>query len=169
QNAPVGLKQSDEIYFYVRLKNVIDYDHFIEEKNSKELPNTKEEETKLLERYIKMSNIEVPPTNSGLYFIEDLAGQGELPQRGQIMTLNYLGYFINGESFSNTYETRRPFNVKLGEDDLISGFQEGLMKMKAKGHYTLVIPSHLAYGEEGTKTIPPNTTLIFEIDVISIQ
>jgi FKBP-type peptidyl-prolyl cis-trans isomerase len=57
----------------------------------------------------------------------------------------------------------------LGKDDLIAGFQEGISQMRAKGHYKLVIPSSLAYGETGNEIVPPNETLIFEIDVLSVE
>ena len=116
-----------------------------------------------------MSNITEEPTNSGMYFIEEIEGKGPKAKRGSQVTLHYLGYYINGESFSSTYDSGKPFTFVLGKDDLVAGFQEGVSKMQEKGHYKLVIPSYLAYGKEGNSVVPPNKTLIFEIDVLSIK
>ncbi len=167
QKIPTTIKQNDQIYFYVKLKGVTSFEQFVKEKK-KQQKDTPEREMKMLERYIEMSNIEEKPTNSGIYVVEDVAGKGKTAQQGQHISLHYQGYFVDGQVFSSTYETGRPFDVIFGKTDLIQGFEEGLSHLKKGGHYRLIIPSHMAYGTEGRGTIPPNKTLIFEIDVLDI-
>ncbi len=167
-DVPNFIKQNDELYFYIKLKEVTNYKAFVREK-AKQQKDTPEKELKMLERYIQMANIEVKPTLSGVYIIEDIAGKGSKPEQGQVITMHYQGYFVNGQVFSSTYETGRPFEVVFGKSDLIAGFEEGLSQMKKGGRYRLIIPSHMAYGKEGKGPIPPNKTLIFEIDILDIQ
>ena len=168
---PLHIKQSDIIVFYVKLVKLIKREEF-EKAKQKQIESeeiTEEEEDKLLKRYLQMSNITVEPTNSGLYFVENNKGNGPKAKNGNEITLHYSGYFINGKSFSSTYEIGKPFTFILGKTDLIAGFEEGISMMQKKGHYTLVIPSYIAYGQEGNETIPPNRTLIFEIDILDIK
>lgn len=168
QDVPLNVKQNDYITFYVKLLSVVNQEQFEQIRVKKE-PDTIEREQELLERYLQMSNITVEPTNSGLYFVENIEGKGELAKIGNRVSVHYSGYFIDGKGFSSTYESGKPFTFILGKDDLIAGFQEGIGMMQKKGHYTLVIPSHLGYSKEGNESIPPNKTLIFEIDVLDIR
>lgn len=168
QDVPVKVKQDDNIVFHIKLKSIIDRQKYQEEKTKKEKTSPEEEEV-LLKRYLKMANISVKPTNSGLYFVEDIKGEGPKAKSGQEVTLHYSGYFINGKSFSSTYESGQPFTFVLGQTDLIAGFEEGISLMQKKGRYTLVIPSHIAYGKEGNDRIPQNKTLIFEINLLDIK
>ncbi len=169
QDIPKKVKQNDKITFYVKLIKVINKEQFQKEQAKKQVPDTPKKEEQLLKRYLEMSNIKVEPTNSGLYFIEDLKGKGKKPVTGNRVTVNYSGYFIDGKSFSNTYDMGKPFTFTLGKDELIAGFQEGIYKMQKNGHYTLIIPSYLGYGKKGNERIPANKTLIFEIDVLDIK
>ncbi len=169
QRVPNKVNQNDKITFYVKLIKVIDKKQFQKEQSKKQVPDTPKKEQQLLKRYIKMSNIKVEPTNSGLYFIEDLKGKGTKPVTGSRVTVNYSGYFIDGRSFSSTYDMGKPFTFTLGKDELIAGFQEGVYMMQKKGHYTLIIPSYLGYGKKGNERIPANKTLIFDIDVLDIK
>ena len=168
QDIPLNIKQTDQITFYIRLKEVVNYEQFQQERKKIE-NDSPETEKKLLEHYIQIANIKVKPQKSGLYFIEELQGTGAKAQIGNRVTIQYSGYFVNGESFSSTYESGAPFTFTLGKDDLIQGFQEGISMMQKGGRYTLIIPSNLGYGQEGNQKIPANKTLIFEIDVLNIE
>lgn len=168
QDVPVKVKQTDYITFHIKLKSIIDREKYQDEIVKKEKTSPEKEE-ELLKRYLKMANISVEPTNSGLYFVEDIKGEGPKAKSGKEITLHYSGYFIDGRSFSSTYESGKPFTFILGQTDLIAGFEEGISLMQKKGQYTLVIPSYIAYGKEGNDRIPPNKTLIFEIALLDIK
>jgi FKBP-type peptidyl-prolyl cis-trans isomerase len=168
QSIPLNIKQSDYITFYIKLKNTISFEQF-RKSQKKEENDTPEQEQKLLKHYLEISNTSTKPLNSGLYFIEETPGTGPKIKKGQQITVHYSGYFVNGKLFSSSYEMGKPSTFTLGKDDLISGFEEGLSLMQKGGRYTLIIPSSLAYGQEGNEHIPPNKTLIFEIEVLDIK
>ena len=169
QMVPINVKQDDQIVFYVKLISTTSYQDFRDEKSKASENDSQEDEQALLSRFVKMSGITVESTNSGLFFIEEQKGTGKIAKKGDKVTMHYLGYFISGESFSSTYDSGRPFSFTLGIDDLIAGFQEGVAGMQAEGRYKLVIPSYLAYGKEGNEAVPANKTLIFEINVLSVE
>jgi peptidylprolyl isomerase len=109
----------------------------------------------------------VQPLHSGVYYkiIETGNGQGEV-KPFSVVTCHYKGSLINGRVFDNSFDRNVPeaFRVK----DLISGFQIALMAMHIGDHWEVYIPSSLGYGPRGDSEIPGNSTLIFEIKLISI-
>ena len=87
---------------------------------------------------------------------------------GQTVSVHYVGKLENGKEFNNSYNLGRPVDFKLGE--VIAGWNEGLSTMKVGGKRKLFIPSNLAYGPQGKPPmIPPNSNLIFEIELLGIK
>lgn len=121
-------------------------------------------ETDLLDAYILDNNITVDPQISGLYYIEETEGAGDVPQAGQTCVVTFTGKFIDGRVFAEV-TAANPYSFTFGNAQLIPGFEEGVSFMKPGGTATLIIPSSLAYGEDGSQDgrIPPYTTLIYEI------
>jgi peptidylprolyl isomerase len=104
--------------------------------------------------------------------IEDLEeGDGDEAQSGDQITVNYVGVlYENGEEFDSSFEGGQPFPLTLGAGDVIDGWDQGLEGMKVGGRRQLVIPPDLAYGPQGQPpTIPPNATLVFVIDLLSVN
>jgi peptidylprolyl isomerase len=104
--------------------------------------------------------------------IEDLEeGDGDEAQSGDQITVNYVGVlYENGEEFDSSIEGGQPFPLTLGAGDVIDGWDQGLEGMKVGGRRQLVIPPDLAYGPQGQPpTIPPNATLVFVIDLLSVN
>jgi FKBP-type peptidyl-prolyl cis-trans isomerase len=165
---PDGLSVSDRLTFYVKLIDITPYEEFVKEREMAKLSDEIEEE-KLLKDYLKRTNITSEPTMSGLYFIELRKGTGKSPVPGKKVTVNYMGYFIDGKIFDSSYERNEPFTFKYGTGEVIQGWDEGLAKMKTGGKYKLIIPSHLAYGDVQRGPIPPNSTLIFEIELLDAE
>ena len=106
-------------------------------------------------------------TPSGLKITDLRVGDGASPKMGQTVSVNYIGRLENGTEFNNSYKTGRPAEFTLGE--VIPGWNEGLQSMKVGGKRKLFIPSNLAYGPRGRPGIPPNSNLIFEIELLSIK
>jgi FKBP-type peptidyl-prolyl cis-trans isomerase len=126
------------------------------------------EELELLQAWLDEHNITTEPTASGLYYIETLEGDGNYPQYGDKVTLEYLGRFLNGEVFDTSYDGP-PISFYLGYGDVIKGWDEGISYMKNGGKATLIIPSSLAYGAQGSgDAIPPYSTLIFDVELLAI-
>jgi FKBP-type peptidyl-prolyl cis-trans isomerase len=106
-------------------------------------------------------------TNSGLYYQDAPAGNGTAAAANNDITVHYTGYFPSGTSFDSSIG-RSPFKFTLGTGSVIKGWDEGLVGMKVGGTRKLVIPASLAYGESGHASIPPNTNLVFTVQLISI-
>ena len=98
-----------------------------------------------------------------------LIGTGDLVEEGDTVTVNYIGTLQNGQQFDNSYTRGEPFTFTVGEGRVITGWEQGLVGMKTGGQRVLVIPSHLAYGKNGFGPIPGGATLVFAIELLSIE
>lgn len=109
-------------------------------------------------------------TASGLIYEETLAGTGATPQPGDIVSVHYTGTLTNGTVFDSSHARNEPITFQLGRGQVIAGWDEGIGLMKQGGKARLTLPPHLAYGERGAGgVIPPNATLIFEVELVDIQ
>jgi len=108
-------------------------------------------------------------TASGLSITELQLGDGDVASAGQTVIVNYRGTLENGKEFDSSYG-RGPFSFPLGAGRVIKGWDEGVAGMKVGGKRRLVIPPDLAYGTRGAGgVIPPNATLIFEVELLDIR
>jgi FKBP-type peptidyl-prolyl cis-trans isomerase len=97
-------------------------------------------------------------------------GTGEGAKAGDLVTVNYVGTLEDGTKFDSSIDRGQPFAFTLGQNSVIQGWEQGLLGMKVGEKRKLTIPPELGYGNQGAGgVIPPNATLIFEIDMISIS
>jgi len=111
------------------------------------------------------------PTDSGTVTIEELVvGTGATAVVGNTVTVNYTGMFTNGVKFDSSLDPgRTPIQFQLGSNQVIAGFSQGIVGMKVGGKRRITIPPSLGYGSAGRPpTIPGNSTLVFEVDLVSI-
>ena len=109
-------------------------------------------------------------TASGLEYIETKAGTGAAPRQGDTVQVHYTGTFPDGRKFDSSVDRGQPFEFRLGMQQVIEGWDEGLALMKVGGKAKLIIPPQLAYGEMGAAgVIPPNATLHFEVELLGIR
>lgn len=103
--------------------------------------------------------------------IEELqVGTGAEAVRGKRVEVHYTGWLTNGTVFDTSKKRGSPFGFKLGAGQVIAGWDEGVAGMKVGGKRKLTIPPHLGYGAEGFPgAIPPNSTLIFEVELLGVQ
>lgn len=107
-------------------------------------------------------------TDSGLQYIVIEEGTGASPTLGQTVVVHYTGWLTDGTKFDSSVDRGAPSSFMLGQ--VIEGWNEGLSLMKVGGKHRLIIPPELAYGEGGAGTaIPPNATLIFDVELLQIQ
>jgi peptidylprolyl isomerase len=103
--------------------------------------------------------------------VKDLEeGDGAEAKAYDVVTVQYVGVdYKSGQEFDSSWSRGEPFSFNLGGDEVIKGWDRGLMGMKVGGRRELIIPPDLAYGEAGTGSIPPNETLVFVVDLVSIK
>ena len=113
-------------------------------------------------------------TPSGLQIIESKVGTGASPKTGQICVMHYTGWLYEngakGKKFDSSVDRGQPFEFPIGAHRVIAGWDEGVATMKVGGKRTLIIPPQLGYGERGAGgVIPPNATLIFDVELLGIK
>lgn len=165
---PKELEPTEFLHFYIKMVDIISYEEFEKERHSARISNERLED-KLLEEYLERTSIKTEPTASGLYFILQKKGNGAYPVPGKNVTVNYTGSFIDGKIFDSSYKRNKPFTFKLGIGEVIHGWEEGISKMRVGDKAKLVIPSSLAYGDQQMGPVPPYATLVFDIELVSVE
>jgi FKBP-type peptidyl-prolyl cis-trans isomerase FkpA len=108
-------------------------------------------------------------TQSGLIIEELAVGDGDVAGAGQTVTVHYTGWLTDGRKFDSSKDRDDPFVFPLGERQVIAGWDEGVQGMKVGGRRKLTIPPQLGYGARGAGgVIPPNATLVFEVELLEV-
>jgi peptidylprolyl isomerase len=113
-------------------------------------------------------------TASGLQMIDTQPGTGAQPKQGQTAVVHYTGYLNNngakGKKFDSSVDRGTPFEFPVGAGRVIKGWDEGVATMKVGGKRTLIVPPQLGYGDRGAGgVIPPNATLIFDVELLGVK
>lgn len=110
-------------------------------------------------------------TESGLQYWDIAVGSGAVAKEGDRVRVHYTGWLTDGKKFDSSVDAGRPFTFALGNGEVIRGWDEGVAGMKVGGKRQLHIPPELGYGEGGTPdgTIPPNSILIFDVQLLTVQ
>lgn len=108
-------------------------------------------------------------TSSGLKYIVLTKGTGPTPKAGQIVKAHYTGKFLDGKVFDSSIPRGEPIAFPVGKGHVIKGWDEAILTMSKGEKRILVIPPQLAYGADGMGPIPPNSTLIFEVELVDFQ
>lgn len=118
-----------------------------------------------IQDYLAENNLQAEKSSSGLYYIIENEGTGELPTTTDDVRVAYKGYFTNGNVFDQSSSEGISFNLQ----QVIKGWTEGITYFKEGGSGILLVPSHLGYGSEDYQGIPGGSVLIFEIDLIEVN
>ncbi len=107
-------------------------------------------------------------SQSGLKWTVLKEGKGERPKRGDRVVVHYTGWLTNGKKFDSSRDRGSKFKFKVGVGQVIKGWDEGVMRMRPGDRFKFTIPAKLAYGERGIGPIPPNSTLIFDVEFFKV-
>jgi FKBP-type peptidyl-prolyl cis-trans isomerase FkpA len=108
--------------------------------------------------------------NSPKFSVEDIkVGEGQEVSGGDYVVIHYTGTLLGGTKFDSSYDRGAPFKTRIGVGQVIDGWEMGIPGMKVGGKRKLVIPPSLAYGEKEIGIIPPNSTLVFEVELLEIE
>jgi peptidylprolyl isomerase len=109
-------------------------------------------------------------TSSGLRYVDVVVGTGATPKPGQTCIVHYTGTLENGKKFDSSRDRNEPFSFTIGQGQVIKGWDEGVSTMKVGGRRTLTVPASLGYGARGAGgVIPPNATLIFDVELLGVE
>jgi len=114
------------------------------------------------------SEANVTTTDSGLQYVDLVEGTGATPRSGQTVQVHYTGTLEDGTQFDSSRDSGRPFSFRLGAGQVIRGWDEGIATMRVGGRRQLIIPPNLGYGSRGVGPIPPNSTLVFDVELLRI-
>lgn len=139
-------------------------------------------EKEMLANYVNENKIKATPDEEGLYIIVNKKGNGQKVEIGRQVAINYTGRLLNGKVFDTSlesvakeneiYDSRRPYeplSYRVGEQSLIRGWEKGIINQPAGSKLTLIIPSALGYGPQAVGIIPANSSLIFDIEIVSVK
>lgn len=130
------------------------------------------EEQRKLKAYLDTNKTQFSVLKNGMYYIPMRQGSGSCATAGDLLKINYKGYFLNGKQFESTYDRGQPLEFTLGEQgQVIKGMESAISLMNEGEKAKFIIPSQLAYGGVGSSTgiIPPYTTLVYEIELVKLN
>ncbi len=162
---PESIDPTEYLIFDVKLKGIQTYSDIAKER-SEARHNTQEAEMILLDDYLTKTNTTVEPSSSGLYVVHTEEGAGVAPKMGDRVSIHYVAKKIDMSIFDSSYDRNQELVFTVGSGEMIAGLEEGVLQMKEGGRARFIIPSFLAYGEEGYgKLIGPFSTLVFEVEL----
>ena len=140
------------------------------ETEQKKINAKKEAEQKRAAEAFKKLTKDAKKTESGLAYFIIKEGDGAQAEAGKTVSVHYTGKLIDGTKFDSSLDRGQPIDFPLGQGRVIPGWDEGIALLKVGGKATLIIPPHLAYGERGAGgIIPPNATLIFDVELVDVK
>ncbi len=133
------------------------------------MENAKKQEGDLMKKYLADKKITAKPTASGLIYQEKVKGTGARAIAGKKVKVHYTGTLLNGTKFDSSRDRNEPFEFTLGQGQVIKGWDEGIALMNVGGKATLIIPSTIGYGDRDMGTIPPYSTLVFDVELLDVK
>jgi FKBP-type peptidyl-prolyl cis-trans isomerase FkpA len=119
--------------------------------------------------FIEEVDMRANVTASGLTIEDTVVGEGAVANVGQTVSVHYTGWLTDGKKFDSSKDRDEPFEFELGARRVIAGWDEGVQGMKVGGKRKLTVPPQLGYGARGAGgVIPPNATLVFEVELLEV-
>ena len=165
---PPMIKETDVIMMTINVEKAQTMEEF-EAIQAEAAEKMLAEEKIILQQYIKDNGINATATPSGLFIAVTKEGTGEQAQAGNTVSVHYTGKLLNGKIFDSSVGRGSPLRFQVGVGQVIRGWDEGILTMKVGEKAIFIIPSPLAYGDRDMGEIPPNSPLVFEVELIEIH
>ncbi|MES2701763.1 MAG: FKBP-type peptidyl-prolyl cis-trans isomerase [Bacteroidota bacterium] len=133
-----------------------------------------DKDEQVLKAYFAKNKIKATRTPAGVYYVVSKKGSGENMKAGQHIAMKYLGTFLDGKRFDGNMDEKfnskgNPYSFTLGAGQVIRGWDEGIQHFNTGSRGTIYLPSAMGYGAQGMGPIPPNSVLVFHIEVVGVQ
>ncbi len=169
QGLPPWLKKGNMIVVNLSIVSVKSKEQY-EAEQKIEMEKTLKEEDKNMQEYFAKNNLKPTKTASGLYYTITKEGTGDQIKSGQTVSMHYTGKLLNGSTFDSNQEPAKPFEFPVGQGRVIKGWDEGVVLLKKGTKASFYIPSGMAYGPQSpTPAIPPNSPLVFDVEVLDVK
>jgi len=167
-----GVEAYTTLEYEVELLDITPYSTIlkqrVEEQNNYSKSKLSKDELSKLDNYLSKNGINQQRT-SGIYYIENKRGSGKKAVHGSTVEVHYKLFDLQGNLLGTSHKNERPFKFVLGTGAVIKGWEVGIKLMREGGMATIIVPSNMAYGENGKGNIPPNTTLVFDLYLVSVN
>lgn len=174
QPMPPMVKKGSDLSFTVKVLNIQTSEEF-QKQQAEEGAAQKAIDAKVIDKYIADNNLgsKVQKTESGLHYVVLKPGSGATPETGDVVKVHYTGKLLDGKVFDSSIDNPqtggKPIDFQVGVGMVIPGWEEGIMMMKKGEKRTLIIPSGLGYGAEGSGPIPANAVLLFDVELVDFS
>lgn len=166
---PELFKENNDLYFWVNVHEILTMEQ-LEAVRLEELEERKAQELADLAVFLSKNYPDAVPTSTGMFIIENKLGKGKKPIDGDILTFDFSVSLLNGEVLYDSKQAGRPMEATKGQAFDTEGFSEGLNTMRVGDDFTMVVPSKLAFGEQGRQgLIPPYTALVYTANLTSVK
>jgi FKBP-type peptidyl-prolyl cis-trans isomerase FkpA len=167
-NLPKMIDSTSMLTFDIKVVNIQSKEQ-MEKAQKAEAALLQKAEPEKLNKYIAMNNITTKPLPSGLYFTETKAGTGKSIEKGEMIKLNYSVSLLDGKQLFSTAQQGGPMAVECGKPFESKGLEEAVGLMKKGGKAKLIVPSSLAFGEQGRgQVVAPYTTLLYDVEIVDV-
>jgi len=168
EQLPPFIKETDAINMTISLVKTQTVEEF-ESEQAVASEKLIAEEKIILKQYAKENNLKITETSSGLFISIIKEGTGQQAKAGDNVSVHYTGKLLNGKKFDSSVDRGTPIRFQVGVGQVIRGWDEGISTMKVGEKSIFLIPSPLAYGDRDMGEIPPNSPLIFEVELVEIH
>jgi FKBP-type peptidyl-prolyl cis-trans isomerase len=129
----------------------------------------KQKEQKEIADYMAKNNLTGTASNAGVYYIQSRAGSGKIANIGNKVKLHYTGKLLDGSIFDSSYDRGEPFEFELGAGQVIKGFEDAFFLRQAGSKAVIIIPYDQGYGSGEMAKMPAYSTLVFEVEILSVN
>lgn len=174
QKMPEPFKEGDKIHFHIVLNDVQAREEYIQAQQKmyaereKLKTDAREKEKTDITKYIEDNKLEVKELAGGMYIVHHLVGEGTQAVAGKKVSVHYKGFLLDGTVFDSSYDRGQPITFNLGANQVIQGWEKGIAELKVGGKALLIIPFDMGYGDRPSGSIPPMSTLFFEVELMDV-